>query len=248
MRGIIIKDDKRYDYTESYLKEKGYILCDEDAPPKNLDFIIFPFLGAVDCATYDDSYFKALNSNTIIFSGVQNAYLSEICKRYDLRYYIMANAKSVQLKNAIPTSEGTIAHLITNRIDTVSGSRILVIGYGSCGSDLAKKLIGLGAHVSALIRNKEKENSARMDGVSPVYLDTISDVRNFDIVINTVPSRVLTNEMVDAMKALIIDISSKPYGFNTDKATILPGIPGKYAIRTAGYILGEYIETILRGK
>ena len=248
MRGLIIKDDKRYDYTESYLKGKGYMLCDEDVPPKSLQFIIFPFLSAIDCAVYDHAYFKELHPGTVVFSGVRNEYLSEICERNDLRYYPMASAKSVQIKNAIPTSEGVIAHLITNRVDTISGSRILVIGYGNCGSDLAKKLTWLGAHVSALVRNKEKEDLARADGVCPLYLDEILDKQNFDVVINTVPGRVLTDELVDALDSLIIDISSKPYGFDTEKATILPGIPGKYAIRTAGHILGEYIETILRGK
>ena len=247
MRGIIIKDDKRYDYTEHYLNECGYELCDECTPPEDLDFIVFPFMGAVDCAVYDESYFKRLRSSTIIFSGIKSEYLEKVSMRYSLRYYVMANEKNVQKKNAIPTSEGVIAYLIANRVDTISGSRILVIGYGNCGSDLAKKLNGLGAHVYALVRNKEKENSARADGIQPIYLDTLLVGHGFDVVINTVPEHILTNEMVDEMDALIIDISSKPYGFDDNIAIILPGIPGKYAVRTAGFILGKFIETILRG-
>jgi len=248
LRGIILKDNKRYDYTESYLKEHGHEFHDKIAPIEDIEFIVFPFMREVDCAVYNDTFFKALKPNSIIFSGVRNAYLAEMCKRYNLRYYAMAIAKSVQIKNATPTSEGVIAHLITHRIDTILGSRILVIGYGNCGSDLAKKLRRLGAHVSALVRNKDKEDAAHSDNVQPIYLDTLIDALDYDVIINTVPERIFTNEMVDRTDALIIDISSKPYGFEDGIATILPSIPGKYAVRSAGFILGEYIETILRGK
>lgn len=247
MRGIIFKDDKRYDYTEDYLKERGYVFCDKDVSPESLDFIIFPFMGAVDFAAFDDDYFARLNPDTVIFSGVQNEYLEEICNRHNLRYYVMTNAKGVQIKNAAPTSEGVIAYLISNRVDAISDSHILVIGYGNCGSDLGKKLCGLGANVFALVRNKEKEERACADGAVPIYLDEMLDAKGFDIIINTVPGRVLTDEMIDESEALIIDIASKPYGFDAQKATILSGIPGKYAIRTAGFILGEYVDIILRG-
>ena len=125
-----------------------------------------------------------------------------------------------------------------------------------CGSDLAKKLKCLGASVCALVRNEEKEKAATKDGIMPIYIDSLMNGKAFDIVINTVPSTVLTNGMICKMTGtLFIDIASKPYGFNmeiakkiNENSTLLPGIPGKYAVKTAGIILGDYIDQTLRGK
>ena len=128
LQGIIIKDDKRYDYTESYLKGLGYYFYDENTAARDLDFIIFPFMGAVDEEFYNDGYFASLSTEVVVFSGVPNEYLKECCKKHNLAYYVMAGDKNVQIKNAVPTSEGVISHLITNRTETISGSRILVIG------------------------------------------------------------------------------------------------------------------------
>ncbi|MCL2575902.1 MAG: hypothetical protein FWE33_05660 [Defluviitaleaceae bacterium] len=253
MQGIIIKDDARYHYSENYLKNCGYVFCENDTPPDKLDFIIFPFMGKVDKFIYDDSFFATLKNEVLIFSGVKDIYIADKCKKYGLKYYVMIEKRAVAIKNAVPTSEGVIAHLITNSINTLTNSRVLVIGYGVCGRDLSKKLKALGADVYALVRNREKESLAYSDYVIPIYMSGLFDKYIFDTIINTVPERILTNEMLDKTNgAVLIDIASKPYGFDidyakklNDKSTILAGIPGKYAVQTAGEILGEYINHIL---
>jgi len=248
LRGIILKDDRRYDYTEAYLKERGFIF-DKNDTANDIDFAIFPFMDGIDREVYNDAYFASLSSSTIVFSGVWSEYLACACEKYGMPYFAMANTESVKTKNATPTSEGVIAYLINNRIDTIAGSRILVIGYGVCGSDLARRLKSLGAKLYALVRSEEKEAATRKDLVTPIYLDEFPRMPGFDIIINTVPNRVLTDDMLSSINdTTIIDISSKPHGFDVDKATILPGLPGKYAIRSSGHILGEFIEGILRGK
>ncbi|MCL2565133.1 MAG: hypothetical protein FWE24_04900 [Defluviitaleaceae bacterium] len=254
LEGIIIKDDTRYFHTENYLKKRGYVFSELDMQPNSLDFIIFPFMGEVDCHIYNDGYLGSLKKDTIIFSGIRNAYLTDKCTEYGLSYYVLMEDKSVAVKNAVPTSEGVIAYLITNCLDTIANSQVLIIGYGICGKDLAKRLKGLGANVSALVRNREKEWAAYVDSITPIYLEELFDNQPFDIIINTVPYPVLNNEILEKTKGtLLIDIASKPYGFDmeyakklNEKSTLLPGIPGKYAIKTAGEILGEYIDCILK--
>jgi dipicolinate synthase subunit A len=255
MLGIILKDDKRYDYCENYLKNRGYTFCSPETPPQSLDFIIFPFMGVVD-DSYDDSFFAALKSTTLIFSGIKNAELSEKCEKYGLEYHPIIEDRAVATKNAVPTSEGVIAYLITNRKKTIANSRVLIIGYGLCGSDLAKRMKALGADVHAVVRNREKESAAYTDSVTPMYLEEMFEKQPFDIIVNTVPEQILSNEMLDKTeKAVLIDIASKPYGFDinyakklNDKSALLPGIPGKHASQTAGEILGEYIYALFGRK
>jgi len=146
------------------------------------------------------------------------------------------------------TSEGVISYIIANTDVTLAGSCALVIGYGVCGRDLCRRLKALDAGVCALVRRELKEAEAAADGIVPVYpadLDTMS----FDLIINTVPARVLGSERLARFKgALLIDIASAPYGFDMEfaktlncKSALMPGIPGKYATRRAGEILGKFV-------
>ena len=253
MLGMILIDDRRYLHTKNYLKAKGHIFCEADTPPENLDFMIFPFAGEIDEALYDDGYFAAAKPDTAVFSGIKNAYLAQKCLNHGLTYHVMMDNSEIAEKNAVPTSEGVIAYLVANRESTVAGSCVLVIGYGICGGDLARRLTGLGADVCALVRNREKETMARTDGVTTIYLHELFE-HNFDVIVNTVPQTVLTDEMLLRLggDVLLVDIASKPYGFDmtvaqslNEKSALLPGIPGKYAVKTSGEILGAYIDAVL---
>jgi len=253
MDGIILIDDARYHHTKSYLANRGCVFHPSDTHLSKLNFAIFPFKENVDEALFNDKYFASLGNDVKIFSGIYNAYLAEKCEKYGARYYPMMDDMGTKIKNAVPTSEGVIAYLIHNLGRTVARSRILVIGYGVCGRDLALRLTALGANVHALVRNREKECTAFTDLVTPVYLNQIHRY-SFHSIINTVPGRILTNEMLEHMPSIFIDIASEPYGFDMEfakalnkKSALLPGIPGKYAVQTAGEILGEYVETIIMG-
>jgi len=245
----------RYNHTENFLRCKGHIFYEPFTAPENLDFVIFPFKDEIYESIYNENYFVSLGKNVQVFSGLRNAYITKKCTDYGLDYHVIMEDRGVTQKNAVPTSEGVIAYLIGNRDYTLANSRVLIIGYGVCGRDLAKRIKALGANVSALVRNSEKECAAFSDSVTPVYLEEL-DGLNFDVYINTVPGRVLTEDIIKRTNgALLIDIASKPYGFDieyakklNEKSALLLGIPGKYAVRAAGEILGEYIHHILSGR
>ncbi|MDR2183351.1 MAG: hypothetical protein LBE55_04180 [Clostridiales bacterium] len=255
MLGMILIDDRRYMHTKNYLKARGHIFCEADTPPQNLDFMIFPFAGEIDESAYDNAYFAVIKRDAAIFSGIKNAYLAQKCLEHGLSYHIMMDDGEIAKKNAVPTTEGVIVYLVTNRESTIGGSLVLIIGYGICGGDLARKLKGLDADVYALVRNREREALAEKDGVTPIYLHQLFSY-DFDVIINTVPQTVLTDEMLRRLgNTLLLDIASKPYGFDmalaqsfNEKSALLPGIPGKYAVKTSGEILGQYINEILRGR
>ena len=253
--GIILVDDKRYMHTKNYLKTAGHIFCETDTPSKNLDFMIFPFAGEIDKGIYDDAYFSAAKKGTMIFSGIKNTYLARKCAEHGLAYHIMMDDTEIAKKNAVPTSEGVIAYLVANRERTIAGSRMLIIGYGICGGDLARRLAALDVDAYALVRNAEKADLARADGITPICLQELFN-HGFDVIINTVPSAVLTDEAIKQLNGtLLVDIASRPYGFNmalaqslNEKSALLAGIPGKHAVQTAGEILGQYIDSRLAQK
>ncbi|MCL2456372.1 MAG: hypothetical protein FWD19_02335 [Defluviitaleaceae bacterium] len=254
MTGIILKDDARYDHTEAFLKSRGYFFRGIETPPREINFVIFPFKEKPDENIFCEKYFSALEKNTKIFSGVRNNFLSEKCKKFGLEYFVMTEDVGVAAKNAVPTSEGVIAYVIYNLPRTLAGARILVVGYGVCGRDLAARFGALDAKVFALVRSREKKCLAQADSVTPIFSHEYA-LENFDAIINTVPAQIISHEMISrAGGALMVDIASAPFGFDLEfakkqniRSALLAAIPGKHAVQTAGEILGEYADFILRG-
>ena len=244
MNGLIIIDDKRYDYAKSYLKARGHSFA--DCPAEHLDFIIFPFKEKTDDSIFNAKYFGNLSPKTLIFSGVRQEYLEEQARAFGLNYHPILDDEAVRLKNAVPTSEGIISYIIANRNQTINGSRVLIIGYGVCGRDLGQRLGLLGAEVYAVDTSKKARAAAWADSAKNISMADIRELE-FDIVVNTAQI-ILAREQIEKMgKALLINIASKPYGFDDKDSVFLPSIPGRYAIKTAGEILGEYIDSILKG-
>ncbi len=241
--GKIIKDDTRYDYTQKFLEDKGIKFGDENS---NLNFILFPFKEKID-NTFDEKFFSNLSKDVLIFSGIENSYLKSVCKKNNLKYEALMNSDYISILNAIPTAEGIISYLIQNRKTTIANSNILIIGYGRCGKVLADKLLALGAKVFVNTLNKSDYAIAISHKIIPNPQIDFSQ-KNFDVIINTAPAQTISNEDFKLLpnETLLIDITS--VGFDIDiarkknvKSARFLSIPAKFALQTAGEILGEYI-------
>lgn len=159
------------------------------------------------------------------------------------------------IKNAIPTAEGAIEIALAEMPITLFKSRALVLGYGRVGKVMASRLFGMGAEVTVSARKFSDfawifENRMRAIHTN----DLISSVGEFDLIVNTIPAVVMTEEVLGRVRsdALIIDLASKPGGVDFGTAKRLGknviwalSLPGKSAPVTAGKIIGEAIVNIL---
>ena len=77
----------------------------------------------------------------------------------------------------------------------------------------------------------------------------------FDFVVNTVPARVLTDAMLCMAGdgALFMELASPPGGFDRTLAENIglhvvaaPGLPGKYAARSAAALIKSTVYDVLR--
>ncbi|MNI90220.1 Dipicolinate synthase subunit A [compost metagenome] len=92
-------------------------------------------------------------------------------------------------------------------------------------------------------------------GLNPFYTSKLmSHVRDVDLLFNTIPSMIITAQVIAHMphRAVIIDLASKPGG--TDfrfaekrgiKAILAPGLPGIVAPKTAGRIMADSMSRII---
>ncbi len=188
-----------------------------------------------------------------LYGGILPLRFVKACEKKGCSCFDYMKSDTIAVENAVATAEGAIAELIQQSTGNLHGSQVLVIGYGRCGKVLCQKLHGLNAQVTVMARREEMRAEAEAIGFSS--LPMFNDCRDahfakYNFVINTVPSPVLTWETLGGFKqeVIILDIASAPGG--TDfiackelglTASLSLGIPGRYAPKTSGEILGKQI-------
>jgi len=159
------------------------------------------------------------------------------------------------VKNAIPTAEGALEIAISEMPITLFGAKAVVIGYGRVGKVMAKKLKALEADVTVSARKYADFAWIEEAGMKPIHTEDLPlFAENFDLIINTVPAMILTEEILKRVKndAIVIDLASKPGGVDFSAAKRLNknviwalSLPGKTAPLTAGDIIKEAVVNIL---
>lgn len=191
-----------------------------------------------------------------IYSGISNTYLNGITKEANRELVQLFERDDVAIYNSIPTVEGTIMMAIQHTDFTIHGSNIAVLGLGRCGMSVARTFHALGAKVKVGARKSEHLARITEMALTPFHLnDLVKEVKDIDILINTIPLQIVSASVISKMPAhtLIIDLASKPGG--TDfryaekrgiKALLAPGLPGIVAPKTAGQILANVLAQLLQ--
>lgn len=164
---------------------------------------------------------------------------------------LLQNEK-LTILNAIPTVEGTIKITIEEREETIHESNILICGFGRIGKILCRKYKALGANVYCAARRDTDLSWIREERYIPLKYEEIYKYgKRFDILINTVPTTVITDKELSEFRKdiLLIDIASKPGGIDLDsaqnnklKTIVALGIPGKMMPKTAARYIKEVID------
>lgn len=191
-----------------------------------------------------------------IYSGISNTYLNGITKEANRPLVQLFERDDVAIYNSIPTVEGTIMMAIQHTDFTIHGSNITVLGLGRVGMSVARTFHALGAKIKVGARKTEHIARITEMALTPFHLNEIEQqVKDTDILINTIPLLIVTASVISKLPAhtLIIDLASKPGG--TDfryaekrgiKALLAPGLPGIVAPKTAGQILANVLAQLLQ--
>ena len=95
-------------------------------------------------------------------------------------------------------------------------------------------------------------------GISNFYSynreDLINGIKGVDVIINTVPSTVIGDNLIKFINpdAYVLDVASHPHGIDQEvlaeyfiKSKLYLGIPGKIAPKTSGNILSKKISSVM---
>ena len=189
-----------------------------------------------------------LEGKTFIAGGIP-----EIIKENEkIKTIDLLESEELTILNAIPTVEGAIKIAIEEREETIHESTVLICGYGRIGKILCDRFRDLGANVYCVARKGADLAWIREKSCIPLRYDELYKyAKEFDIVINTVPTKILNKNELDSFRkdVTIIDLASNPGGVDEDyakelgiKLIIALGIPGKEQPTTAAKYIKETID------
>lgn len=137
---------------------------------------------------------------------------------------------------------------------TLHKARVLVLGFGRVAKLVAHQLHALGARVSVAARKWADLAWAEAYGYEAEHIEKLDGwLCAYDLVINTVPHRVLDEGRLADLRpgCLVIDLASKPGGVDFESAARLGvkciwalSLPGKVAPVTSGKIIRDTIYHI----
>lgn len=232
----------------------------------NVDAVVLPVVGTDDDGKVQtifssgnivllEEHLLAMPKQAKIYTGMATSYLKRLSRRTGTQIVELLELDDVAIYNSIPTAEGAVMMAIQNTDITIHGANCMVLGLGRTGMTLARTLKGLGANVTVGVRRDEHFARAWEMGFDPFYTkDLLEKTRNIDLLFNTIPTMIITAQIIAGMphRAVIIDLASKPGG--TDfrfaekrgiKALLAPGLPGIVAPKTAGRILANTLSRMI---
>lgn len=164
--------------------------------------------------------------------------------------------EELQLLNTIPTAEGAIAIAMNALPTTLHGTKTLIMGFGRVGKTLGLMLRGVGANVSVATRNPAEKAVCSILGFDVVEYSGLKDsIGGFGLIFNTVPTVLLTKELLSHVSAdvPIIDLATHPGGVDADASKAMGknviwalGLPGKVAPVTSGAYIKTTVLAILK--
>lgn len=259
---LLIGNDKKMQACQKRLAERGFTAscCEADEVERNVVFypnIILPLPtlanGVISGTGLSaDEFFHLTGEKQRIFYGnlTENPFGGRGVSYYN---------ESFLVKNSRLTAQGMLRITLENVDRDLYSMNAAVLGYGRCGNAICKSLQANGARVVSVSRNSHSAELARNERLIPMtYDEFFRKIRDFDIIVNTVPYNILDRGTMERLtsKNLYIEIASKPYGFNineTDKYNfryiLAESLPGRFTPTSAGANIADtVIELIKEGK
>lgn len=164
----------------------------------------------------------ALRPGQVVCAGKVTPELTALAEKYDLRLCDYFAREELAVANAVPTAEGAVQLAMEELPITLHRAKVLVLGFGRLGKLAAQRFAALGAKVTVAARKWSDLAWAEAYGYGTERIDRLEGwLCAYDLVVNTVPSRVLDGNCLADLRSgcLVIDLASKPGGADVGKGS-----------------------------
>lgn len=198
---------------------------------------------------------ETCESSARVYGGAIKESAREIAASFGIYTVDYGAFDDIALENAVPTAEAAVRIAMDLLSITVRGASFTVIGYGRCGSELARLLKAMGGNVRAVARSEKDRAKMRNDGVTPLDFTHLTEaVNEASVTFNTVPFNVIDCDTLAQLSGgrIIVELASAPGGVDRECAALYgvrvihaPSLPGKYAPRTAAEIIARALIPLI---
>lgn len=243
---LVYGKDERQRCLKEILENRGHVAKNaEEASAGFFDAILLPL---PETETFFGKIKEELVPGQIVFGA--NFGQSVACQAKEKKITVVdyMKADGVAEKNAVSVAEGILAEAICTMKENLCGSRCLVCGFGRCGSLIAERLAACQADVDVF--EKEDQKRQAVEAAGAVWRPH-ADPGAYELIVNTVPQPLFTGQVLSRCKkeVCILDLASGNGGVDLESckaygicAKRCPGLPARYAPKTAAKILADVIE------
>lgn len=172
-------------------------------------------------------------------------YLKEMASEEELHEFRFLDLRSDEefgAENAALTAEGILKIIIEELPISLNNTHAAITGCGRVGSCTAELLQKTGCKITVFDINKSASDKFTVYGLGD--FDTLA--KDFDCVVNTVPSLILTEDRLKQLQSecVLIETASAPYGIDFKAADLIGlktivagGLPGKVSPKTAAQLI-----------
>lgn len=243
-----------------YLKEDDD-KCMDSAKP---DVIVLPYVtlkdGRISCPLVSKSadfeeVLKYVKAGTKVFSGMLPSDKKDEIISAGGEVFDWFDDEDLTLKNAALTADGAAQIIVGKSHSAVSGSKILILGWGRVAKACAELFRAMGAEVAVSARRSSARLDCVLNGYKSFEFIDRKAIEAADIIVNTIPCNVLHVNELKAMRkeCWILELASKPYGVDFSLAEDMnrevvlgAGLPGKYTPESAGRYMAESVLSKLK--
>lgn len=255
----ILPCDGRMEYVAGSMKRKGGKLCSSlEEIPKN-GYLICGLPFTKDGKTVNTSiaepptipcFLGMLTSSHILVGGNLPDSVLSYCTQQGIQYYDIMTSADFVTKNARLTAEGLLIPLLTHTSFSICDCRVLLVGYGKCGREIADILRIFTNEIYIYDKDPAALRSAKSKHFTAVSEKDIQNpfhgLHQINTIINTSPVNPFDNRTWESFPAdcKIFNIAScvlKLPSSVSERLLSCPGIPGKYAPKTAGNMIAKDI-------
>ena len=163
---------------------------------------------------------KSNKNKIFIAGGIKDKIQEQLEEKY-LKVIDVMKREELAVLNTIATAEGAIKVAIENTDKILQGTKILILGFGRVSKIIANKFSLLSTNVTCAARKITDLAWINAYGYDSINInDMLYDLKDFDIIINTVPQVLIKEKELKHLRpdVLLIDLASSPGGIDGNVA------------------------------
>lgn len=253
MKFLLDLNDRRLPFVEKKINNMGHETMpfnkDNFKKLKKGDYIVLSpaYKWSIELA-------RLLPAGVSVVCGAISTEVNDEFKQKGICYYNLMADEDFVLKNATLTAEGTLADLIFYTKKSIFDCNILILGSGRCAKALAYLLYKLGVKFDLTMRDEYKlKQSQLLCNKAVNWIEFKDNLKYYDVVINTIPTKLFDEKDLPKFKegSVVLELASKQclQDLKTEKFSYIlcPALPSKYTPQSAGDLIFNYLETLLKG-